>query len=380
MPTCHICVTGDVRELPQYAALARVTSDSKPWPPGGHLGVCAHCGSVQKFVDEQWKSEIASIYADYTIYFQAGGAEQAVFLGDAAEPVARSEWLAQQVIAHTSLSATGRLLDVGCGNGALLRAFSRAMPGWTLAGTELSGATREMVERIPRVEALYTGSLQETPGQFDMISLVHVLEHIAHSLELLAAVAGKLVPGGVLFIEVPDAERNPFDLLIADHVSHFTPPTVTALLEAAGYCIAESSQPWVVKEISAVATYTGNHADCVVQPSRGAMAGLDWLVTARATARSTRADANGRPFGLFGSSIAATWLAHEVECGMDFFVDEDPSCQGQQFMGRSVLSPNQVLAGSVVFVGIGGGVAEHVARRLSRDAPSVSWIPAPPLI
>ena len=65
---------------------------------------------------------------------------------------------------------------------------------------------------------------------------------------------------------------------------------------------------------------------------------------------------------------------------MDFFVDEDPSCQGQQFMGRSVLSPNQVLAGSVVFVGIGGGVAEHVARRLSRDAPSVSWIPAPPLI
>lgn len=380
MSTCHICVTGDVRELPQYALLARVTSDFKSWPAGGRLGVCAYCGSVQKFVDEQWKSEIASIYADYTIYFQAGGAEQAVFLGDTAQPVTRSEWLVQQVIAHASLPATGRLLDIGCGNGALLRAFSRAMPGWTLAGTELSDATRAMVERVPRVEALYTGPLQETPGQFDMISLVHVLEHISHPLELLAAVAGKLKPGGILFIEIPDAERNPFDLLIADHVSHFTPATVTALLEAAGYSIAKLSQSWVVKEISAVATYAGNHAGHVVQPSRGATAGLDWLLAASAAARRARAEAAGRPFGLFGSSIAATWLANEVECGMEFFVDEDPSRQGQQFMGRSILGPSQVPSGSVVFVGVGGGMAEHVARRLSRNAPSVSWIPAPPLV
>ena len=64
---------------------------------------------------------------------------------------------------------------------------------------------------------------------------------------------------------------------------------------------------------------------------------------------------------------------------MDFFVDEDPSRQGQQFMGRSVLSPNQVPVGNVVFVGIGGGVAEEVTRRLSLTVPSVSWIPAPAL-
>ena len=379
MSACHVCATGDVCELPDYRSLTRVTSDCKPWPAGGRLGVCANCGSVQKFVDEQWKSEIAGIYADYTIYFQAGGAEQAVFLGDAAKPVTRSEWLVQEVIAHVGLPATGRLLDIGCGNGALLRAFSRAMPGWTLAGTELSGATREMVESIPRVEALYTGPLQETPGQFDMISLVHVLEHISHPLELLVGVAAKLKPGGVLFVEVPDVETNPFDLLIADHVSHFTPATVTALLEAAGYRVAKSSQSWMVKEFSAVATYAGNRAEHGGQLSLGASEALDWLLTARAAARSTRAGANGRPFGLFGSSIAATWLAQQVDCAMDFFVDEDPNRQGQRFMGRRVLSPSQAPEGSVVFVGVGGGVAGHVARRLSQTCASVAWIPAPPL-
>ena len=305
---------------------------------------------------------------------------KAVFLGDAAAPVTRSEWLVQQVVGHAALPATGRLLDVGCGNGAFLRAFSKAMPGWRLAGTELSEATRAIVERIPRVEAFYTGALQETPGQFDMISLVHVLEHISHPLELLATVSGKLKPGGFVFIEVPDAERNPFDLLIVDHVSHFTRTTLTDLFEAAGYSIAASSQSWVAKEISAVITHVGNHVDSGVHPSADLTAGLEWLRTARTAAGCARAEADGRPFGIFGSSVAATWLAHEVDCAMHFFVDEDPNRQGRHFMGRRVLSPSQVPAGSVVFVGIGGGVAEDVAWRLSQTTPSVSWIPTPPLV
>ena len=95
MSMCHVCLKGRLRELSGYPLLTRVTSDCKPWPAGGRLGVCARCGSVQKYVDEQWQSEIAKIYSDYTIYFQAGGAEQAVFLGDAAAPVTRSEWLVQ---------------------------------------------------------------------------------------------------------------------------------------------------------------------------------------------------------------------------------------------------------------------------------------------
>jgi len=116
-----------------------------------------------------------------------------------------------------------------------------------------------------------------------------------------------------------------------------------------------------------------------VQPSRGATAGLDWLLSVRAAARSARADANGRPFGLFGSSIAATWLAQQVDFATDFFVDEDPNRQGQIFTGRRVLSPSEAPAGSVVFVGVGGDVAGQVARRLSQDRASVTWIPAPPL-
>ena len=155
--------------------------------------------------------------------------------------------------------------------------------------------------------------------------------------------------------------------------SHFTRTTLTNLFKAAGYSIAASSQSWVVKEISAVITPVGNHVDSGVHPSADLTAGLEWLRTARAAAGCARAEAGRRPFGIFGSSIAATWLAHEVDRAMHFFVDGDPNRQGQHFMGQRVLSPSQVPAGSVVFVGLGGGVAEDVAWRLShRPRPRYS--------
>ena len=379
MSTCHVCTNGEVRELTGYASLPRVTSDCKPWPPGGRLGVCTRCGGVQKIIDAQWRTDIARIYQDYTIYFQASGAEQAVFLGDSAQLMSRSDRLVTQFLSHMRLPATGRLLDIGCGNGAFLGAFSNAMPGWTLAGTELSDTNRATVEAIRGVEALYTCPLVDTPGCFGMISLVHVLEHIADPSEFLRIVATKLEPGGTLFVEVPDAFDNPFDLIIADHATHFSAASLTTLLEGAGFSITTLTGDWVSKETSAIANKARVPSRTPPIHLDAATNALDWLMATRDAARAVHAESGARPFGLFGSSIAATWLAQEVDRTMEFFVDEDVHRHGERFFERPVLSPDQVPSGSVVFVGIGGGGADRVARRLSQSHPAVSWIAGPPL-
>ncbi len=375
---CHIC-SGSLREWDAYGSLARVTSDCKAWPAGGRLGACLRCGTVQKVVDDRWQDEIERIYAAYTIYFQAGGAEQTVFVGNGAPPVLRSDRLVAELTRHAVLPAQGRLLDVGCGNGAFLRAFSAARSDWTLRGTELSDTNRSVIEAIPGVEALHTGALEDTPGLFSLISLIHVLEHIRDPRALLATVATKLAPGGVLFVEVPNAARNPFDLLIADHATHFTPESVTALLEDAGFAVTMCSTDWVTKEISLIGTRADGQTEAVRRPSPDAGFGLEWLLRVRDAARRAQTEAAARPFGIFGSSIAATWLAQEVGGAMAFFADEDPARRGGTFMGRPILTPSEVPDGAVVFVGIGGGTAADIASRLVRERPSVTWIPSPPL-
>ena len=61
------------------------------------------------------------------------------------------------------LPARGRLLDLGCGNGSFLSAWSRLVPGWSLAGSEVSDKYRREVESIPGVEQLYTVDLDAIP-------------------------------------------------------------------------------------------------------------------------------------------------------------------------------------------------------------------------
>src|SRR6185436_4898807 len=135
---CHNCGESAPVIASGYEAFFRVTSDCKPWPPGGCLARCSACGLVQNPVTKQWSEEANQIYASYTIYHQSDGAEQNVFgnQSDAGKP--RSEKIIQALRGNCALPVNGRLLDIGCGNGSFLSAWSRLIPGWSLCGSEVS--------------------------------------------------------------------------------------------------------------------------------------------------------------------------------------------------------------------------------------------------
>lgn len=362
-PTCHVCGEASLDEVAGFPSRQRVTSDCRLWPAGGRLHVCRTCGGVQKLTDATWAAEVAQIYQQYDPYYQADGAEQAVF-SNSGHPSARSSRLLDALRREVALPPRGRLLDIGCGNGATLRAFARALPDWSLVGTELSERHRREVEALPGVERLYTCSPAAVPGAFDLITMIHVLEHVPAPQEYLANLRAKLTPGGRLFIEVPDHSANPFDLLIADHCAHFTAATAAILLGHAGYDVA-AAQDWVPKELSLVA----HAAVAPKSPSPAANANrleyvsadVRWLAEVVAAARQV---ATAPPFGVFGTSIAATWLCGELADRVAFFVDEDPQRVGRIFLDRPVLHPHQVPAHGHVFLSLPPPLAAQIHRRL----------------
>jgi len=61
-------------------------------------------------------------------------------------------------------------------------------------------------DSIEFIKSLVIPCTKDMPDKkFDMISIVHVLEHIEDPVEFLAGLHGSLKPDGKLFIEVPDA-------------------------------------------------------------------------------------------------------------------------------------------------------------------------------
>ena len=93
----------------------------------------------------------------------------------------------------------GRLLDVGCGDGAFLSLCQSA--GWTCFGVELSKkaaarAARRRLTVLPPDWLEHTGDREP----FNVITIVNVLEIVTNPAGLLRQVAGALTPSGLVVI------------------------------------------------------------------------------------------------------------------------------------------------------------------------------------
>lgn len=359
--SCHLC-SGTLAKIDGYEELGRVTSDCRPWPAGGKLAVCRVCGTVQKPTDAAWRKEIAEIYDSYDIYSQSGGKEQKVF--NAGTGISRSAVLLDAVATAIPAGKAGRLLDVGCGNGELLANAARRLPGWRLSGTELSDRHRAAIEKIPGVEGFHTGpnSLDQAPGPFDAVTLVHCLEHIPDPAAILSALREKLAPDGHLVVEVPHFRDNPFDLLIVDHCSHFSAAGLRRLAERAGFAADLLRSDLIPKELSMIAhAAEAREAAIPLEDGAAAARAVAWLAGLRGQVESCAAHGS---LGLFGTAIAGQWLFGCFPDEVAFFVDEDPDRVGRECNGRPILSPDQVPENARVFVPLAPKVAASVCARL----------------
>lgn len=349
--TCHICGTDRIEWLGSFSQFARVTSDCRQWESGGKLGVCMACRTVIKAIDSAFMAECADIYAKYDVYYQAKGEEQKVFEQQSGFSLNRSEKILSQLLKVIPFEVKGRLLDVGCGNGNLLKTFTKLMPEWLLVGHELNEKYKDTVLGIRNVCGFYCRDLDEITDGFDLITLIHSLEHISNPRKFLESIMQKLNLGGYLLIQVPDYTRNPFDLVIVDHCSHFDPNSISNLLESAGYDLVfvDSIIP---KELTIVAVRKPEAN--VTTPKRlksgpYAEAGkaISWLQALASDAQKTSAV---NRLGIFGTSIAGVWLCNELRNNVGFFVDEDMNRVGETLFGKSIITTASLKQNDFVYL------------------------------
>ena len=378
MPTsqfkCLVCETGRLEAIEGYPELPRVTSDCKPWPAGGALACCEACGAVQKLPDDKWLGEIARIYNAYQIYGLSDGAEQVIF-SEAGVAAPRSRALVDFIAGNAGTASAGKLIDIGCGNGSALKNLSAALPDWKLYGSELSDSARAGLERLPNFVELYTRPASEIAERFDIVTMIHALEHMQHPLAALRDATRLFTEGGRLFIEIPNVLTSPFDVLIADHLLHFSPAHLKYLASRAGLAVSILRDDLLPKEITCLAA----RGEAIVQRPKPAAtreivrANITWLAAVLAEAR--KAATKARSFGLFGTSISGMWLHGALREKVSFFVDEDESRVGNCFEGIPILAPSQAPPGSTVFVPLAPEVASRIATR--HGGARVSYIEPP---
>ncbi len=127
-----------------------------------------------------------------------------------------------------------RHLDIGASSGALALRFHEHY-GCQAAGIEPGSAYRSFAAAnglavFPSLEALAA----DRPGRFDLVSMIHVLEHLPEPVAYLENLRESfLEPDGWLLVEVPNLyAHNAFEVA---HLVSFSQHTLVEMLGAAGF-------------------------------------------------------------------------------------------------------------------------------------------------
>lgn len=147
---------------------------------------------------------------------------------------ARQKILLHYITSRITTSKETRVLDVGCGTGAILELFSRRFQAY---GTDFSPQAIEFC-RQRGLTHLFLGSLADYPRteRFDLITILDVVEHVEDDGGLLAHAHALLNDHGYLLIAAP---AFPFlwskHDVVLHHKRRYTRRSLRAVVAAAGF-------------------------------------------------------------------------------------------------------------------------------------------------
>jgi SAM-dependent methyltransferase len=209
---------------------------------GYSLVQCVGCGLA--YIDNPpTDAELTKIYSSDAGYH--GGMMKP---GD--EAYIRMDGIARRHMEIVSRYANeGRLLDVGCSTGLFLGRAKQA--GLTAEGVEFSEQSAAIARDNFGVDVLHGDirAASDRDGEYDLVTMFDVIEHVRHPSQDIKAVYDLLKPGGLFILSTPNIDglfprlSYPFAELL-DYWPHPEPPhhlyqfsvrTMAAMIEVGGF-------------------------------------------------------------------------------------------------------------------------------------------------
>ena len=235
---CTVCGEQDFSRLYQYHTPDRyeqwvgITSVDRSWHQ------CTSCGFVQSKRNYDL-SLIEKIYSngyrdvDFRGMTIGKAFREVMDMGGRSENSKRLHWLCTKVPKF-------RVLDIGSGLGVVPYVLSQL--GFSVDCVEKN------TDSVGFLYGLGLHCYKDLPDKpYDMVTLVHVLEHIEQPDWFLQDVRKNIMPAGRLFIEVPDSKAFRYlpkehDDFNSCHVYSFNPSGLIRVVERNGFDVTDLSR------------------------------------------------------------------------------------------------------------------------------------------
>lgn len=142
----------------------------------------------------------------------------------------------------------GKLLDIGAGSGIMVEAALEE--GFDAEGVEPSKWLQKNAQNLnlPVYQGIFPHP--ETPGPYDVIALVDVIEHVTHPAKLLTEIHNALSEEGIFVLVTPDVNSFAAKLLGYKwwhyrfaHIGYFNRKNLSTLLDKTGFMKLKMTRP-----------------------------------------------------------------------------------------------------------------------------------------
>lgn len=157
----------------------------------------------------------------------------------------------RKLLQKTTGLQQGKLLDAGSGTGTFAHEMKKN--GWSVTGLEPDADARKVAAQLYQIELTDINQFYKLPaGNFDAITLWHVLEHV-HDLQVYVQQLKKLLSGkGKLFVAVPNYTSKDAAVYkecwaaydVPRHLYHFSPRAMQVLMERNGLKVEKHKAMW----------------------------------------------------------------------------------------------------------------------------------------
>lgn len=191
---------------------------------------CKTCGLVFQLAEESQASDPEFYMETYRQIYQSSET-----------PTPKDIWVQEQrafhlidLIKSEGVTSLKRVLDIGASTGILLQEFQQAFDS-DVVGVEPGDAYRAYASQhglrmYSSLEALIGSSSEK----FDLVSMLHVLEHLPDPLDMLKTIKENLlIKEGLLLIEVPNFYGH--DSYELAHMACYSPHTLCEVIRKAGF-------------------------------------------------------------------------------------------------------------------------------------------------
>lgn len=195
--------------------------------------ICRGCGLVSHYPLPS-QADLAEFYSKHYRFAYKGGFEpkRKHSLRALHGAIARAARLAP------FLSAGMQVLDIGASSGEFVHVMARS--GFQASGIEPNKAYADFARRSYGVSMDTRGFEEAAPrdASLNLVTMNHVLEHVADPWQALRRIHAWLAEDGVLFLEVPNlsaTHKQVSNIFHKAHIWNFTPETLLLLAWQCGF-------------------------------------------------------------------------------------------------------------------------------------------------